>query len=44
MDEKLSKALDYSNYMVTLNNQKRLLTEKYQEELLYFYKLKQWLT
>jgi len=37
MDERLSKALDFSNYMVTLNNQKRLLTEKYQENLLHFY-------
>ena len=31
MDERLKKALDFSNYMVALNNQKRLLTEKYQE-------------
>tara|TARA_B100002019_G_C21204826_1_gene566066 strand:+ start:174 stop:533 length:360 start_codon:yes stop_codon:yes gene_type:complete len=37
MDEKLSKALDFSNYMVTLNNQKRLLEEKYQQDLLHFY-------
>lgn len=37
MDERLSKALDFSNYMVTLNNQKRLIQEKYQEDLLYFY-------
>ena len=37
MDERLEKALDFSNYMLTLNNQKRLLAEKYQEELLYFY-------
>ena len=37
MDEKLSKALDYSNYMVTLNNQKRLLEEKYQQDLLHLY-------
>tara|TARA_B100000780_G_C21067873_1_gene429517 strand:+ start:88 stop:447 length:360 start_codon:yes stop_codon:yes gene_type:complete len=37
MDERLDKALEFSNYMLTLNNQKRLLTEKYQEELLYFY-------
>ena len=36
MDEKLSKALDFSNYMVTLNNQKRLLNEKYAENLLHF--------
>lgn len=38
MDERLSKALDFSNYMVTLNNQKRLIREKYEEDLLYFYK------
>jgi hypothetical protein len=37
MDERLEKALDFSNYMVTLNNQKRLLAEKYQEDLIYFY-------
>ena len=37
MDDKLTKALDFSNYMVTLNNQKRLLEEKYQQDLLYFH-------
>lgn len=37
MDERLEKALNFSNYMLTLNNQKRLLAEKYQEELIYFY-------
>ena len=37
MDARLAKALDFSNYMVTLNNQKRLLAEKYQDDLLYFY-------
>ena len=37
MDERLEKALDFSNYMLTLSNQKRLLAEKYQEDLLYFY-------
>ncbi len=37
MDERLEKALDFSNYMLTLNNQKRLLSEKYQEELIHFY-------
>jgi hypothetical protein len=36
MDERLKKALDISNYMVTLNNQKKLLKEKYYEDLLYF--------
>lgn len=38
MDERLAKALDFSNYMVTLNNQKRLIREKYEEDLLFFYK------
>lgn len=38
MDERLSKALNFSNFMVTLNNQKRLLKEKFEENLLYFYK------
>ena len=37
MDERLEKALDISNYMVTLNNQKRLLKEQYQENLVYYY-------
>lgn len=37
MDERLEKAIDFSNYMVTLNNQKRLLKEKYYEDLIYFY-------
>ena len=37
MDERLEKALEFSNYMLTLNNQKRLLSEKYQEELIHFY-------
>ena len=31
MDERLSKALEFSNYMVTLNNQKRILKEKYSD-------------
>ena len=36
MDTKLSKALDFSQYMTTLNNQKRLLWEKFQEDLLHY--------
>ena len=36
MDERLTKALQFSNYMVTLNNQKRLIKEKFFEDLLYF--------
>jgi len=37
MDERLSKALNFSNYMVTLNNQKRLLKEQHQENLVYYH-------
>jgi hypothetical protein len=37
MDERLEKALDFSNYMVTLNNQKRLLGEQYQQQLIYYF-------
>ncbi len=37
MDERLEKALDISNYMVTLNNQKRLLNEQYKENLVYYH-------
>jgi hypothetical protein len=37
MDERLQKALDMSNYMFTLNNQKRLLNEQYKENLVYYY-------
>ena len=33
MDESLEKALEFSNYMVTLNNQKRILKEEYLESL-----------
>lgn len=37
MDERLKKALDFSNYMVTFNNQKRILKEKYDQDLLYYH-------
>jgi len=37
MDERLQKALDFSNYMVTFNNQKRALAEKYNQDLLYYH-------
>lgn len=37
MDERLEKALQFGNYMVTLNNQKRVIQEKYAESLIYFY-------
>ena len=31
MDERLEKALEFANYMTTLNNQKRVLKEKFYE-------------
>jgi len=37
MDEQLQKALEFSNFTVTLNNQKRILKEKYNEELVFYY-------
>ena len=38
MDERLKKALDFSNYMVTLNNQKRVLQETYYQDLILYHK------
>tara|TARA_B100001248_G_scaffold155090_1_gene116711 strand:+ start:36587 stop:36931 length:345 start_codon:yes stop_codon:yes gene_type:complete len=37
MEESLEKALEFSNYSVTLNNQKRILYEKYEENLILYY-------
>lgn len=37
MDERLEKALEFSNYMVTLNNQKRMLREKFREKTVFYY-------
>jgi hypothetical protein len=37
MDERLQKALEISNYMLTFQNQKRLLKEQYQENLVYYF-------
>jgi len=37
MDERLEKALDFSNYMVTLNNQRRFYKEKYEQDCLHYY-------
>jgi len=37
MDERLEKALEFSNYMVTLNNQKRVLKEKFKENTVYYF-------
>jgi hypothetical protein len=36
MDERLKKALDIGNYMVTFNNQKRLIKDKFYEDLIYY--------
>lgn len=36
MDERLEKALDFSNFMVTLNNQKRFLTESYEQDIIHY--------
>lgn len=38
MDEIIEKALEFSNFSVTLNNQKRILKEKCKEELNLYYK------
>lgn len=37
MDERLAKALDFSNYMVTLNHQKRILKEQFREQSIFYY-------
>lgn len=37
MDERLSKALEFANFMTTINNQKRILKEQYKENLVYCY-------
>jgi hypothetical protein len=36
MDERLEKALEFANFMVTLNNQKRALKEKYHTDCVYY--------
>ena len=36
MDEALEKALDFSNFTVTLNAQKRILHDKYSDELVMY--------
>jgi hypothetical protein len=36
VDEKLSQALERSNFMTTFANQKRFLWEKYQDDLVYY--------
>jgi len=37
MDDRLKAALDFSNYMITLESQKRVLKEQYENDLLFFY-------
>lgn len=37
MDQRLEKALDFSNYMVTLNNQKRVLSEQFKQDIIHYY-------
>lgn len=36
MDERLKQAFDFSNYMITLSNQKRILAEQYKNDLMYY--------
>lgn len=36
MDERLEKALDFSNYMVTLNNQRKVLHERFLENCVHY--------
>jgi len=37
MDERLKKALEFSNYMVTLNNQKKILIEQYYQNIIFYF-------
>lgn len=36
MDEKLKNALDFSNFVVTFNNQKNILFEEYQQDVIVY--------
>ena len=36
MDDRLKSALDFSNYMVTLNNQRRLIHEQFLENCVHY--------
>lgn len=36
MDERLEKALEFSNYMTTLNNQKRIIKEQFSEKCIHY--------
>lgn len=37
MDERLSKALEFANYSVTLNNQRQALKEKFLADIIYYH-------
>jgi hypothetical protein len=37
MDERLTKALEFSNFMVTLNNQRRALKEKFFSDTVFYH-------
>jgi hypothetical protein len=37
MDEALEKALEFANFSATLNNQKKILTQKYQDDLVLYH-------
>lgn len=37
MDDRLKQALHFSNYMLTLNNQKRILQEKFKNDTTYYF-------
>lgn len=37
MDDRLKQALHFSNYMLTLNNQKRILKEKFNNDTTYYF-------
>lgn len=37
MDERLEKALEFSNFMTTLSNQRRVLQEQFQQSLIYYH-------
>lgn len=37
MDERLEKALDFSNFMITVNNQQRVLKEKFIQDLIFYH-------
>jgi hypothetical protein len=36
MDERIEKAFETANYMATLSNQKRIIKEEFEQELIYY--------